>query len=421
LVVNLPGGKNVVIDAKCPLQAYLDALSEPDELAKLAHLKRHARQVRDHISKLGMKGYWDQFKPAPEFVVLFLPGETFFSAALEQDPALIESGVDQKVILATPTTLIALLRAVAYGWRQEQVTQNAHQVSELAGDLYERLRVLFDHFSGVGSGLASATTAYNDAVNSLESRLLVTARKLKELGVATDKDIERLQPLDSVVRALPDNDLVERAAEGVVPMTKPKTLVATCLALLIATGIVSCRRKDQNATANAHPPQVQATTSETVAHAAGKLKIALLDEKRAFDGSPKTKSFDDLLRTYGRSLEQELQTLMQEQSSSAEDKTTKIEEFKLKAQKEMEGRKERMRNEILSDISKATAEVARKHGYSLVFERSSLQRGVRRALFVSDESALADPSTEVQLLQSELPRLVDVTDDVSRSLVQPPR
>jgi DNA recombination protein RmuC len=161
-----------------------------------------------------MKGYWDQFTPAPEFVVLFLPGETFFSAALEQDPGLIESGVEQKVILATPTTLIALLRAVAYGWRQEHITQNAHQVSELAGDLYERLRILFDHFSGVGSGLTSATKAYNDAVNSLESRLLVIARKLKDLKVATDNDIELLQPVDTAVRVLPDNDLVVRAADG---------------------------------------------------------------------------------------------------------------------------------------------------------------------------------------------------------------
>jgi Skp family chaperone for outer membrane proteins len=205
-------------------------------------------------------------------------------------------------------------------------------------------------------------------------------------------------------------------------MTKRKTVVATCLALfVITTGIVGCRRQDQNTTANAQTPQVQAPTSETVARPAGKLKVALLDQKRAFDGSPKTKRFDDELRTYGRSLEQELQRLMQDQSSSSEEKTSKMEEFTLKAQKEMEGKKEKMRNEILSDISKSTAEVARKQRYTLVFESSSLKEGVRRALFVSDESALADPSTQVQTLQSEFPRLVDLTDDVCRSLGQPAR
>jgi hypothetical protein len=200
-------------------------------------------------------------------------------------------------------------------------------------------------------------------------------------------------------------------------MTKPRTVVAACLALVvIATVVVSCGRKDQKTALDTPTPRGQSPTPGSVAGPAGQRKVALLDEKRAFEGSPKAKSFEDELRTYGRSLEQELQRLTEEQSSSSEEKTRKIEEFKLKAQKEMSGKKEQMRKEVLSDISKATAEVARKQGYTLVFERSSLKEGVRRALFVSDESALADPSTQIESLQSEYLTLVDVTDDVCRSL-----
>ena len=202
LVVKLPGGKNVVVDAKTPLQAFLDAFETNDEETRRACLANHARQVRDHMKTLAGKNYWEQFDPTPEFVVMFLPGETFFSAALEQDPGLIEQGVLNHVIPASPTTLIALLKAVAYGWNQEKLARNAQQISMLGKELHDRLRLLAAHITAVGTGLDRAVESYNKAVGSLESRVLVSARKFAELGASVAEDIPELEPIETTARAL---------------------------------------------------------------------------------------------------------------------------------------------------------------------------------------------------------------------------
>ena len=211
LIVRLPGGKNIVVDAKAPLAAYLEALEASDEDEKKRKLADHARQVRDHLKKLGQKAYWEQFQPSPDFVVLFLPGEMFYSAALEADPSLIEAGVDARVILATPTTLIALLRAVAYGWTQQALTENAERISLLGRELYERIATVTEHWGRVGKNLGEAVGAYNKSVASMESRVLVSARKFRDLKVAgEDKEIAGLNPVEALPREVQAPELLEK-------------------------------------------------------------------------------------------------------------------------------------------------------------------------------------------------------------------
>jgi len=204
MVIHLPNHRRIVVDSKVSLAAYLDATEAADESTRISKLLQHASQIRTHIGRLSRKEYWAQFENAPEFVVAFLPGEAFFSAALEQDGGLIEHGVHQRVILATPTTLIALLKAVAYGWRQEQVAENAKEISALGSEIHDRLRVFLDHFSKVGANLDRAVESYNKAAATLESRILVTARRIKEKGATSAPDL--LSP-----------ELVERSSRPAQP------------------------------------------------------------------------------------------------------------------------------------------------------------------------------------------------------------
>lgn len=214
LIVKLPAGKTIVVDAKAPVSSYLDAMSATDESDRKAKLATFARLVRDRITELGRKSYWDQFKETPELVVMFMPGDHFYSAALQEDPSLLEFGVEQKVLVATPVNLIGLLRAIAYGWRQEAIAANAKEISELGAELYKRIADLGGHWIDIGKNLNRTVEAFNSAVGSLESRVLVSARRFKELGAApASVAIDIVEPVERTARSLKVLDISTAAGK----------------------------------------------------------------------------------------------------------------------------------------------------------------------------------------------------------------
>jgi len=223
VIIHLPGGKHIVVDAKVPLEAFLDAQTCADEESRIVRLQRHARQVRDHMDRLAGKAYWDQLGNSPEMVVMFLPGESLFSAALQHDLTLIEHGLGQRVLLASPLTLIAMLTTVAHSWRQEALTENYREVARLGKEFYERLATFADRFDEIRKRLDGAVQAYNEAAGSFESRILVSARRLRELEVTTAAELPPADPIERVPRVLkqvglmglPDEALAESEVDEV--------------------------------------------------------------------------------------------------------------------------------------------------------------------------------------------------------------
>jgi DNA recombination protein RmuC len=224
-VIKLPGGKNVVVDAKVALSAYLDAMDCEDDGSRDAKLREHARQVKDHVTQLGNKSYWMHFQPAPDIVVMFVPGEALLSSALQHDDGLLEFRMNKGVMLASPLTLIALLKAIAYGWQQDTIAKNALEISELGRNLYDRIAKLADHFEQVGRSLAKAVQSYNGAVGTLETRVLVTARKLKDKGVTASEEFREVETIDITPRLLGAPELVglfdDVPAEAEILPTEP--------------------------------------------------------------------------------------------------------------------------------------------------------------------------------------------------------
>ncbi len=202
LVVHLPGGKHVIVDAKTPLKAYLEAQQETDEAAREAKLVEYARQVREQVTRLGSKAYWDQFESAPDFVVMYIPGEAFFSAALERDRELQEYAFSKRVLPTSPTNLVALLQSVCYGWQQEKVAESAEKIRDLGKELYERLRVMAEHLSRLGTHLDRAVEAFDDVGGSFEHRVLVAARRFKEMGAGSSKELPEIEPIGRSARAI---------------------------------------------------------------------------------------------------------------------------------------------------------------------------------------------------------------------------
>jgi DNA recombination protein RmuC len=219
LIVHLPGGKQIVVDAKTPLEAYLDAQESVDEEQRTQRLQGHARQVRDHMDRLGSKAYWEQVN-SPELVVMFLPGETLFSSALQQDLTLIEHGLEQRVLLASPITLIALLTTIAHSWRHEALTENYREVAHLGKEFYERLATFADRFDDVRKRLDGAVQAYNEAAGSFEARVLVSARRLRDLDVTTAPELPPADPIERVPRVLKQAGLMG-LPEGAIPDEEP--------------------------------------------------------------------------------------------------------------------------------------------------------------------------------------------------------
>jgi len=211
MIIRMPNGRELIVDVKTPLDAYLTAVEAVEDAARQVALKRHADNVRNRVRELALKSYWSQFEKSPEFVILFIPGDQFLAAALEQQPGLLEDALHQKVILATPTSLVALLKAVAYGWRQVAMEENAKKIQALGEELHQRLAAFAGHLAKLGRQLGSSVDAYNSAVGSLERNVLPGARKFRDMGVSGRKDIEQLEPVGAAVRK------IELSAEDAAP------------------------------------------------------------------------------------------------------------------------------------------------------------------------------------------------------------